>query len=128
MPERDRVMQSLVVDGSLAVYEVTAGEALANETFTRLILASREYSSVINLDILLATERIASERHLLENAGFTFAGTHQLSRDGHPVLVAKFRICVKTNDLAVPTPQLAPSHEERAAQLLMQERYGKPSC
>jgi hypothetical protein len=123
-------MNNLTIENTaLATYEVTDGEVLANELFTHLILTAREHR-VLNLDLLLAPERIASERTLLENAGFSWTGTQQVNRDGHSVLLAKFRICVKRSSDGVAAgggnTTLAPSSFEQQAIEGVRQQMSQP--
>ncbi len=110
-------METLKIDGCLASYEVTGDEVLTNELFAALVIESRK-RSVLNLDVLLPTDR-TSDRELLTNAGFTWAGTAQINRDGRAVTFIRFRTCVKSAGDGVATfgTQLSRRHQQSRSRL-----------
>lgn len=120
-------METLKIDGCLASYEVTGDEVLTNELFAALVIESRK-RSVLNLDVLLPTDR-TSDRELLTNAGFTWAGTAQINRDGRAVTFIRFRTCVKSAGDGVATfgnTTLAPTSAEQIAVEEVRRRYSEP--
>jgi hypothetical protein len=125
-------LQIVQTDGFLAQYEVSPNEVLTNELFTSILLAAREHD-VLNLDVLLDIDRPSTDRELLTNNLFAWAGTVQVNRDQRVVTFIRFRRCVKrgqsagvTAELAVPMPVLAPTPLEAEACELMRKRMSEP--
>jgi hypothetical protein len=121
-------MHTVTVDGALAQYEVADTEVLTNELFTSLVIESRKHS-VLNLDLVVPIERAAKDRELLTNAGFSWAGTNQINRDGRAVLFARFRICAKVAGDGIAAngnTTLPPTDMERQAIERMREEMSKP--
>ena len=87
-------METLIIDGALASYEVSDKEVLTDELFTTLVCESRKHNDVLNLDVLLTTDR-HDDRELLTTAGFSWAGTAQVNRNGQAVTFIRYRVGLK---------------------------------
>jgi hypothetical protein len=122
-------MMELKIDGALATYSVNENEVLTAGLFGTLVIESRKHSNVLNLDILIPAHRITTDRALLENAGFVWAGTLQINVESRAVLFARFRICVKIagDGLAVGgNTTLAPTAMEIEAIERMHREMSRP--
>jgi hypothetical protein len=119
----------VTIDGSLATYAVTENEVLTAGLFGRLVIESRKHNNVLNLDILVPTDRLMTDRTLLEGNGFVWAGSLQTNVDGRAVLFIRFRTCVKSaGDGLVITHNttLPPTDMERQAIERMRREMSKP--
>jgi hypothetical protein len=117
----------LEIDGALALYEVSETEVLTNELFTTLVVEARKHG-VLNLDILLPIEH-RTDRDLLTDAGFVWAGTQQFNRDNRAVTFIIFRSSVKPAGDGVTTfgnTTLAPTAMESEAISEMARRMSAP--
>ena len=120
--------EQLVIDGALATYAVTDTEVLTAGLFGMLVIEARK-RGVLNLDILVPTDRITPDRALLESAGFVWAGTLQTNRDNRATLFVRFRTCVRTagDGLAAGgNTILPPTDMERQAIERMGQEMSKP--
>jgi hypothetical protein len=121
----------MTIDGSVAQYELSKNECVTTALCNQLAAEARD-AHVGFVELLVNLDRLRDEMSVAQDAGFQYAGTQQINRDGGTQTFAVFRAALKgalgsaDGTLALDPPRIAPSREEQQAIELMKARYRKP--